>query len=112
PGVFLAAIAEAHGEAAVRPAHYGCDGDAAPLDAILIQLAAAKVHEGGRRDPVARQISMHRLRAAISWLTEIADEHAAPAPAKHQRRAQTGWPASDNHYVEHLPVEAARQPPA
>ena len=37
----------------------------------------------------------------VARLPEIAEQHAAAAPAEHQRGAETGRPASNDDDVEH-----------
>src|SRR5204862_6081458 len=57
------------------------DADTAEVDPVSRKLAATQFVERGRRDAVSRQIAVHRGRAAIARLAEVAGEHATAAAA-------------------------------
>ena len=69
--------------------HAGVGGEAFPRH----------VEELGRRHAVARQVRVQVLRMPVAGLPGVADQHAAPAAAEHQRGAEARGPAADDDRI-------------
>src|SRR5437588_4459909 len=108
--IFLASTGE-HDAVAVSNRTSVGHADASEFDAVGGELTASEIVQLAGSDPVAREEAVQRPRAAITWLAEIAEQHAAAAATQHQRRAQACRTPADDDYVEHRSRAAARPSP-
>ena len=69
------------------------------LDAVAGHLVAACGEEFRRRHPVAGQKPLHVRGGSVPRRPGIDDRNPAARPAEHERSAQTGGSAADDHHV-------------
>ena len=73
----------------------------AQLHVVLSEFGPPERIQRGRRDAVAGEVPVQRMRGGVPRLPGIAYQDATPATAEHQRRAEPGRTASNHHDIEH-----------
>src|SRR5262249_57949895 len=100
PGLLFALVCQHDANVLVASLSPG-DADAAELDAVPRELAAAELVELTRRDAVTTEVAVQRRRQPVARLPEVAHENAPAASPEHQGGAEAGWSAADDYHVVH-----------